>query len=97
MVDKVRLTRQQRGQVRKATNRLTALERREFPSESDSSRSYIAMILLDGCVTCNCRGWTMKKGPFRRCKHTDELLHGRPVDVREDRQYLAGPHQLLRR
>lgn len=83
----MRLTRTQRGQVRRATNRLLAVERREFPSASTPEKVYVAMILIDNRLTCDCQGWTIKKvGKARQCKHTTEMTVGRRV--REDGEYL---------
>lgn len=75
-----RLTRKERGLVRRATNRLTALERRQFPSSSDPSKHYVTAIMPGGLVTCDCRGWVTKK-PYipRQCKHAFELIARRTL------------------
>lgn len=70
----MKLSRTERGLARRATYRLLALERREFPSSSDPSRMYTAMAMADGRLTCNCRGWITKKlGKPRWCRHTEAL------------------------
>lgn len=82
-----RLTRQERGQVRRVTNRLLTREHREFPSSSDPSKSYRTVALVDGKTMCNCRGWTIKKGDqARQCKHTRQLIAGRRV--KDDGEFL---------
>jgi len=89
MPDGLHLTRAERGQVRRATNRLTARERREFPSDSIPGKVYVAMIMQDGRVTCDCRGWIVRKRQFARsCKHTRELIAGRPAEARGEYVYL---------
>lgn len=91
MTDQPKLTRTQRGQVRRATNRLLCRERREFPSSSDPNKMYVAMVMADGMVTCNCRGWTFKKGSTaRRCKHTDELIGERSARSDGEHFFLEG-------
>lgn len=43
---------------------------------------YSTLMYRDGCLSCNCPGWTFKKGEeTRRCKHTDEVYS-------ESRRYL---------
>ena len=72
------MTPQQRGQVRRAVTRLLTEEHREFPSKSSPGTIYRAVILRDGHVQCNCRGWTIKRdGRPRQCVHTHALLAGR--------------------
>ena len=84
------MTRGTRGQVRRAINRLFTRERREFPSASDPNMVYEAVIMDDGQVRCNCRGWTIKKdGKPRQCKHTVELIGGRAIHRADDYLYLA--------
>jgi len=85
----LKLTRAQRGQVRRATNRLTARERREFASDSAPGVFYTAMIMQDGRTSCNCRGWIVRKRESPRiCKHTRELIAGRPAEARGEYVYL---------
>lgn len=75
-----RFTRTERGFAKRVANRMLTQERREFPSESDPRTVYTTRVMLDGKVMCDCRGWTIKKrGQPRRCKHTRELLGGRPL------------------
>lgn len=81
-----KLTRAQRSQVRRAQFRLGALERKTFPSSS-SDAVYTAIVMTDGKLMCDCRGWTIKKAyKPRRCKHTDALLNDRPS--RDDGEYM---------
>ncbi len=87
MTDALRLTRQQRGQAIAATNRLFARERREFKSGS-SDAVYVTMVMQDGRVTCNCRGWTIAKRRPRRCKHTVALIAARPTRTDGEFVYL---------
>jgi len=53
-----------------------------FPSSS-SSKTYTVKENEDGNLSCDCRGWTMKKpGQERGCKHTREVVaHGAPTPV----------------
>jgi ATP-dependent DNA ligase len=49
-----------------------------FPSSS-SDAVYTVTVKDDGAVSCNCRGWTVKRGDKpRECKHTREVLARRP-------------------
>lgn len=83
-----RLTRQERGQVRRVINRLSCLERREFPS-STGHRSYVVMIMPGGKVTCNCRGWTVKRGDApRQCVHLHRMLRDRMLRTDEEFLYV---------
>jgi len=83
----VRLTRAERGLVRRASNRLLVNEQREFPSSSQSGVSYRTVVMLDGKVMCECRGWTIKKrGQARQCRHAWELIADRPT--RTDGEFL---------
>ena len=52
----------------------------QFPSSS-SSKVYTVKEDETGELSCDCRGWTMKKpGQERSCKHTRELVaHGAPT------------------
>ena len=81
-----RFTRAERATARRVATVLLTVERREFPS-STSDRTYVAVVLVDGRVQCDCRGWTVKKaGHPRRCKHTAALIGERPLWA--DRDYL---------
>jgi len=53
-----------------------------FPSSS-SSKVYTVKENEKGELSCDCRGWTMKKpGQERGCKHTREIVaHGAPTHV----------------
>src|SRR3972149_3895856 len=76
----VRVTRAERGRVRRVAARLLTNEHREFPSSSLAGVIYHARIMVDGKAMCDCRGWTIKKqGKPRQCKHTRDLLGGRAV------------------
>lgn len=84
-----RLDRKTRGQVRRVGNRLMTVERRVFQSESSPGTSYTTTVYVDGRVLCDCRGWTVKKnGKPRQCKHTKEVIAGRPIHDDGDYQYL---------
>ena len=86
-VSATRLSRADRSQAIRVTNRIMSAERREFPSASDPGKTYTAMIMFDGKVMCDCRGWTMKKeGKPRRCTHTDQMVGGRRT--RNDAEYM---------
>jgi hypothetical protein len=51
-------------------NELTVAKVWEFPSSSGSA-VYQTKQYTNGFVSCNCKGWTMKKGDNpRQCKHT---------------------------
>lgn len=83
---KPRFTRAERGFAKRVANRMLTQERREFPSDS-SNTVYTTRVMLDGKVTCNCRGWTIKKaGQPRWCKHARELVGGRLM--RRDGEFL---------
>ena len=53
-----------------------------FPSSS-SFKVYTVKEDENGELSCDCRGWTMKKpGQERSCKHTREVVaHGAPTPV----------------
>jgi hypothetical protein len=54
-------------------------ERHEFASSSGPDVKYQTVVQVDGKVLCDCRGWTIKKdGRPRQCKHTREVIGGRP-------------------
>lgn len=85
-----KLDRKTRGQVRRVTNKLKTLEKREFPSSSNPNRRYEAVIYIDGQILCNCQGWTIKKpGKPRQCRHTAELIGDRAVIDNGEFQFLA--------
>ena len=45
----------------------------KFPSSS-SSTVYTTKRNIDGSLSCNCRGWTFKRGTGpRECKHTRQV------------------------
>lgn len=85
----LKLDRKTRGQVRRVTNKLQTVERREFPSSSNPNVKYQTVIYQDGKVLCNCQGWTMKKGNKpRQCRHTEELIADRPTHTNGEFVYL---------
>lgn len=89
MTAKRKFTRAERGQARRVATRLMTQERREFESDSSPGVVYTAVILVDGKVQCNCRGWTIKKeGQPRQCKHTVALVAGRPLYTPGDGEFL---------
>ncbi len=58
-----------------------------FPSESDASRTYTVKQDETGALSCDCRGWTMKKpGQERSCKHTREV-------EADQQRHLSAPRQ----
>lgn len=40
-----------------------------FQSDSNASVQYQTLQYVDGSLSCDCRGWTFKRGPVRTCKH----------------------------
>lgn len=85
-----KLTRALRGQVRRATNRINTVEARDFPSGSDPSKVYHAVVYLNGMVLCDCMGWTIKKpGRPRSCKHTIALIGERPTHTDGEFVYIT--------
>lgn len=40
------------------------------PSSSSSRPPYTTLLQRDGKLTCDCKGWTILKGPVRECSHT---------------------------
>jgi hypothetical protein len=53
---------------------MLAVKRWTYPSSS-SSKTYDAILNDDGHLSCDCRGWTMKKvGKPRSCRHTDDVV-----------------------
>jgi hypothetical protein len=97
----IRLSRAQRGQVRRATTRLLSLERQEFPSASSPGRTYTTAILVGGQVICNCPGWT-KRRPHapRQCVHAFTLTGHRALRANADHLFVvqhmtdyAGTHE----
>lgn len=84
---KLTFSRTVRGQITRATNRLNTVEAREFPSSSNPTKVYHAVVHVDGKVLCDCQGWTIKKqGKPRSCKHVLALIDGR--DTRTDGEFL---------
>jgi hypothetical protein len=84
---KPRFTRAERGFAKRAANRMLTQERREFPSDSNPRVVYTTRVMLDGKVTCDCRGWTIKKRHQpRHCRHTRELIGDR--QTRTDGEFL---------
>jgi len=74
MTTPARFTRAERGFARRAANRMLTQERREFESSS-SNAIYTTRVMLDGKLTCDCRGWTIRKRDRpRECKHTREVV-----------------------
>ena len=57
----------------------------QFPSSS-SSKVYTVKENENGELSCDCRGWTVKKpGQPRSCKHTREVVaHGAPTPVPDE-------------
>jgi hypothetical protein len=42
-----------------------------FSSDSDPDKTYQTQLYADGTTSCDCRGWTFKRGTGpRSCKHT---------------------------
>jgi hypothetical protein len=78
MAARPRFTRAERALARKVATRLLAVERREFQSRT-SDRTYVTVVLVDGKVMCDCRGWTIKKDGPRRCKHSAAVIGERPL------------------
>lgn len=61
-----------------------------FPSSSGAG-SYRTILADDGKLTCNCKGWTMRRGAApRHCKHTKQIAVGKTVITRGEFVYLAG-------
>lgn len=87
---RVHLSREQRGQVVRASHRLLTLEFKDFESESRPGKFYRARIEVGGKVYCSCQGWCVKKeGKPRQCRHTDELLAGRATTTDGEFLYVA--------
>ena len=40
-----------------------------FASDSNPDKSYQTLQYIDGSVSCDCKGFTFKRGPVRTCKH----------------------------
>ena len=76
---KPHFTRTERGFAKRVANRMLTQEHREF--ESETSRAvYTTRVMLDGKLTCDCRGWTIRKrNQPRQCKHTREVVGERPT------------------
>lgn len=86
---KVKLSRAERGQVRRAATRLMTVEHLTEESESHPGRWYRAVILADGKTMCDCRGWTIRRhGRPRECRHTRKLIGDRLTVVRDGHLYL---------
>lgn len=84
-----RLSRAARAQVTRAQWRLGTVESQEFASQSQPGVTYLARIMQDGKVTCNCKRWTLKRrGQARGCSHAAALVNGRPTEQRGDFYYL---------
>jgi hypothetical protein len=82
-------TRQERGLARRVTNRLLAVEQRQFPSDSRPGAHYLARVMQDGKLMCDCRGWVVRKvGKARECKHTRELAAGRPTHTKGNGEFM---------
>jgi len=48
-----------------------------FPSKSDPNKEYTVNVDENGDLSCNCRGWTMKKpGQERTCSHVRDVEAG---------------------
>lgn len=89
---KIRLTPQERGRVRRVTTMLNTVEKREFASESEPGRVYTTIVLRDGRLQCNCRGWTVRKtGQVRQCKHARVVIGLRKTRDDGEYQYILFP------
>lgn len=63
----------------------------DFPSKSSPGTVYRVQCGDDGKLTCNCRGWTNKRGTqARQCTHTKQYAAGRSVEERGEFVYLRG-------
>lgn len=68
------------------------MESYEFPSSS-SAKIYHALLNDNGLLSCDCRGWTMKReGKPRHCKHTKEVAsrNGLTLEERDGQMFVAG-------
>lgn len=50
----------------------------------------------DRRLSCNCPGWAIKKGPYRGCKHTDEMTQNPSLgmSLAEAQEALNAPTQI---
>lgn len=52
-------------------------EVQRFPSKSNPSKEYTVKVDENGDLSCDCRGWTMKKpGQERTCTHVQQVAAG---------------------
>jgi hypothetical protein len=70
---------------------------KDYPSKSNPKKSYKAQVNTTGIVSCNCVAWAMgwKRNPhpgtpepYRHCKHTDDLIRSKNVQVEVNGQYM---------
>jgi len=47
-----------------------------FPSKSSPGKEYTVKVDDLGGLSCDCRGWTMKKGDVRTCTHVRQVEAG---------------------
>jgi len=84
------MNRKEWGAVRRLTNKLLTNQHYEFSSSSNPNKVYRTVVMVDGKVMCNCRGWTIKKlGQPRQCKHTREVIGNRETRTDSDFIYLV--------
>src|SRR4051812_42801324 len=58
-------------------------------ASSSGSGIYTTQVNTTGILSCNCKGWTMrKKDQPRHCKHTDEVARTQGLKLEERGQYL---------
>jgi hypothetical protein len=55
----------------------TVLKTWTFSSDSNPNKKYETIQYLDGSTSCNCKGWCIKRGAERSCKHTRMVDMGR--------------------
>lgn len=63
-----------------------------YPSSSGGGTYTVLLRAADGRLSCNCRGWAVKRGPVRECKHTTKVkgLINATWRVIGDAEHLAG-------
>jgi ATP-dependent DNA ligase len=62
----------------------------QFPSSSNPNKQYTTVVNDDGKLTCDCPGWTVRRGDQpRQCKHTKSLAKDKPIAVKGEYVYLG--------
>src|SRR6266566_4294117 len=72
---------------------------KEFKFESSSSSAiYTTRINDNGLLSCDCRGWTIKKlGKARMCKHTTEVGANLSLIERDGQMFVEASASVTRR